>query len=127
MDQTNEYINVTEILAILKAVTKWRPYIGKCRIRIFCDNTAAVAGLQRKTTWGRLMTVLRKVLLLAAELNLEIKPLWLSSADNFLADALSRFDVKTVAKVAPQVKLRSRDYPPRDNRPRPSRNHTKVI
>jgi len=110
--QRKEHINVKEMLAVLKALTKWRSLIGNCRVRMFCDNTPVVAGLQRKTTRGRLMTALRKVLLQAAVLDIEIEPLWLSSSDNFFADALSRFDIKTIAEHAPQIKLLTRDYPP---------------
>ena len=56
------------------------------------DNRAVVYGLKNLTIKGNSMKVLRKCLLLAANYDLEIKPPWIPTNENRLADALSRFD-----------------------------------
>jgi len=49
------------------------------------------------------MKVLRRCLLLAADYDLELESQWISTKDNALADALSRFDYNRVADLAPQL------------------------
>jgi len=49
------------------------------------------------------MDVLRRCLLLAAEFNLETEVNWISTNDNKLADALSRFEYQKIANLAPQL------------------------
>lgn len=73
--QRNEHINVKEMIAVFVAVEKWAPRLAGCHPHLFCDNTAVVSGLRRRTSRGRLMGVLRKVLLLAARYDIKIDPL----------------------------------------------------
>jgi hypothetical protein len=106
--QRDEHINIKEMLAILAAFRRWGKSITGHEVYLYCDNTAVVCALRRKTTRGRLMQALRKVLLSAALLDVLIVPTWLPSKDNFLADALSRFDQRRIADYAPQLKLPQR-------------------
>ena len=70
--QRNEHINVKEMIAVFVAFKRWAPQLVRAQLRIFCDNTAVVSGLRRRTSRGRLMAVLRKTLLLAARYDIEI-------------------------------------------------------
>ena len=49
------------------------------------------------------MDVLRRCLLLAASLDLEIESQWIPTHENELADALSRFDFEKITNIAPQL------------------------
>lgn len=49
------------------------------------------------------MNLLRRCLLLAAAYDLEIDVNWISTHENTLADALSRFDFLKLADIAPMV------------------------
>jgi len=49
------------------------------------------------------MQVLRRTLLLAADYDLELEAIWISTKDNTLADALSRLDWDRIATIAPQL------------------------
>ena len=106
--QRNEHINVKEMVAVHVALKKWGPQLAGCQLIIFCDNTAVVSGLRRKTTRGRLMAVLRKTLLLAAQFDIEIDPHWIPSGENRLADALSRFEADKLKLLAPQLRIPQR-------------------
>ena len=102
--QRNEHINVKEMIAVLVALRTWAPQLAGCHLQLFCDNTAVVSGLRRKTSRGRLMTVLRRTLLLAARFDIEIEPQWIPSGENCLADALSRFETNRIKLLAPQLR-----------------------
>ena len=103
--QRNEHINVKEMIAVLVAFKRWAPLLAGCRLHLFCDNTAVVSSLRRRTSRGRLMAVLRKTLLLAARYDIEIEPQWIPSAENCLADALSRFEADRINQLAPQLRI----------------------
>ena len=80
--QRNEHINVKEMIAVLVAFKRWAPKLAGCHLHLFCDNTAVVSGLRRRTSRGRLMATLRKTLLLAARYDIEIDPRWIPSGEN---------------------------------------------
>lgn len=101
--QRNEHINVKEMIAVLVALEKWAPQLAGSHLHVFCDNTAVVSGLRRRTSRGRLMDILRKALLVAARYDIEIDPKWIPSAENCLADALSRFETDRIKLLAPQL------------------------
>ena len=98
-----EHINKGEMRAVeqvrLYRGGKWR---GK-RLVIHIDNSAVVHGLINQTMRGAPMRVLRRCLLLAAAYDLDLEARWVSTTENALADALSRFDLKKIADLAPQL------------------------
>jgi len=49
------------------------------------------------------MQVLRRCLLLATEYDLDLQARWISTKENALADALSRFEYQKVADIALQL------------------------
>ena len=75
------------------------------------DNRAVFYGLAKGTIRGASMTVLRRCLLLATEYDLELQPIWISTNENALADALSRFDHERVTNLAPQLLSQSCNLP----------------
>ena len=57
----------------------------------------------RSTSRERVLTVLRKTLLVATCHDIEIEPFWMTSGENCFADALSRFEADKLKFVAPQL------------------------
>jgi len=76
---------------------KWR---GKT-VRMHIDNRAVAHALSNRTIRGASMPVMRRCLLLATEYDIDIEAHWISTKENALADALSRFDYDRIADIAP--------------------------
>ena len=97
----SEGINLLKLLAISYALEIWKDRFSRCYLIIHTDNTTAFHGLQSLRLRGASNEPLRKCLRLAATADITIKPAWLSSADNALADALFRHDDTTIANICP--------------------------
>jgi len=101
--KTREHINTKEIRAVEQALLHWgQKWTGR-RVTIHTDNRAVAHGIANSTIRGASMDVLRRCLLLAAQYDLEIEVNWISTHDNTLADALSRFDFGKIANLEPQL------------------------
>ena len=109
----SEGINSLELLAILYALEIWKDRLSRCHLVVHTDNTTAFHSLQSLQLRGASNKPLRRCLHLAATADITIKPVWLSSADNALADALSRHNCTTVTNICPhwQTPLFSTTYP----------------
>ena len=100
---TREHINTEEMRAVEQILLYWgKSWKGK-RVVMHTDNRAVSYGLANGTIRGASITVLRRCLLLATEYDLELQPIWISTNENALADALSRFDYSRVTNRAPQL------------------------
>jgi hypothetical protein len=108
----DKHINAKEMMAALKAIELWGPqFLEGKRLFLFIDNTAVVGGLTKHSIRGQAMAPLRKLLLLAAALDIELVPRWIPTAENTLADALSRHEWRKIADISPmltQAALRTR-------------------
>jgi hypothetical protein len=100
-------------MAALKAIELWGPQIleGK-RLFLFIDNTAVVGGLTKHSIRGEAMAPLRKLLLLAAALDVELVPRWIPTSENTLADALSRHEWRKIADISPMLTQAALRTPP---------------
>lgn len=95
------HINIHELEAILLAMEAWGGHWSRTKLIIHTDSSTAFNGLTRNTLRGTANSPLRKILLLAAKHDIKIIPHWISSEENGLADALSRFNVQAVANLCP--------------------------
>jgi hypothetical protein len=111
----DKHINAKEMMAALKAIELWGPQPqlleGK-RLFLFIDNTAVVGGLTKHSIRGEAMAPLRKLLLLAAALDIELVPRWIPTAENTLADALSRREWRKIADICPLLTQATLRTPP---------------
>ena len=96
-----EDINSLELFAILYALETWNVRLSQCHLIVHTDNTTAFHGLQSLRLRGASNKPLRECLRLAATADITIKPVWLSSTDNALADALSRHNNITITNICP--------------------------
>src|SRR5438876_2966244 len=62
-----------------------------------CDNSAIVGTISKTSIKGKAINSLPLILLTAALYDIEIYACWLSSEENWIADALSCFNMKRLA------------------------------
>lgn len=95
-------INIHELDAILFGLQKWAPRWQSYCLTVYTDNTTAKTGLWRQTLHsGAANDTLREILLLAAQYDIKLDPHWIPGKTNCLADALSRWDMTTIANLCP--------------------------
>jgi len=98
-----DHINTAEINAIVTALRLWRSEFTGGFVIIHTDNTTAEAALGSGTTRGTAsMDLLRDAIVLAATADIKLHACRISSVDNGLADALSRFEWDKIANLCPQ-------------------------
>ena len=93
------HINIHELEAILLAIEAWGLKWAKSQLILYTDSITAFDGLTHHIFRGAANFILWKILLLATQYNIAIKPRWLSSNENGLANALSRFSESTVTNL----------------------------
>lgn len=98
-EETSLHINTTEILIIQLALQRWASCWQSGLLIIHTDNTTAQSAFGRGTTRSAAMDTLRTSLVLATAEDIKLHPQRVSTADNSLADALSRLDWDTVADL----------------------------
>lgn len=85
--------------AVLVAFVLFAPFWRGMHLVIYTDNATTFTGLKKHQLKSPSNIYLRHILLLAAENDVRIEPVWLPGATNNLADALSRFDFVTSANL----------------------------
>ncbi|KAJ6528846.1 hypothetical protein B0H19DRAFT_915629, partial [Mycena capillaripes] len=84
-----------ELWAVLHALRTWATptWAGTC-ITLRVDNSGAVDGLNGGSLReAPSQSLLREIFLIALSLNFSIHCVWIDSKSNYVADALSRFDM----------------------------------
>lgn len=92
-----------ELWAVLHALRCWASssWAGTL-VTLRVDNTGAVDGLNGGSLRERpSQALLREIFLLALSFNFSIHCVWISSKSNYLADALSRFDMYRLRPMLP--------------------------
>ena len=92
--QVKPSIQYQELLAVVASVLLWGHFFRNKRIKLFCDNSSVV-GMVNNTTSGckNCMVLIRLLVLRSMELNLRVFAKHVETKSNFLADALSRFQM----------------------------------
>jgi len=94
-------INEREVRAITTSFQLWATRWEHSSVCIHTDNTVALSGFQNTVVKGPGNYPLREILQLAAAYDITLYAEWVSSAENGLADALSRFDRDRVLLLCP--------------------------
>ena len=93
-------ITYLEIIHIALAIYLWKERFTNKKIIFHCDNMAVVTILNSKSSKkDRVMFLLRKIVLWTLLFNFQFKALHIFSKDNFIADALSRGQMKKFREV----------------------------
>ena len=96
-DDDFDHINVAKVQAVALALRHWGQHWKNHELVIHVDNTTALAGFRKGRLRGQPNVPLRNALLDCVRWQCQWTPIWLSSHNNALADALSRLDEATIA------------------------------
>jgi hypothetical protein len=100
-----KHINYKEMFAVLQALQLWLASFAGRRVHVYCDNEAVVTALRKQTIRGNAISPLRKIAMLAALHDVQLTIHWIATAENALADALSRWDWARVANMCPHLQV----------------------
>ncbi|KAG6244830.1 hypothetical protein E4U24_004797 [Claviceps purpurea] len=101
-NERSHHINVTETIAIATAIQKWAYSWRHATLIIHTDNTTAEAGFRHGQTRARPANrSIQSALARCAARDIKIHCIRVTSADNGLADALSRLDWPTITQLCP--------------------------
>ncbi len=107
-------IQFKELYAVLQAILRWGHLWRHSHVHFHVDNQAVVAALSDHTNRSpHLVKLLQHILMLAAALEFSFSSSWLSSADNALADAASRFQYTRLFSLAPGLDKQPSSVNPR--------------
>jgi hypothetical protein len=106
-------IDWKEAYAVLFAFAKWSHLWSGHAVTIMCDNTVIVNAINSKSVRGTAIDPLQLLFLTAALYDIEVSSTWLSSKDNWIADALSRFKIQKIADIFPQFQSNDSSFHPR--------------
>jgi len=98
-----KHINWKEAYAVLYAIAIWGDTWKGHTIVMMCDNFAVVRALNNRTIRGDAIHPLQLIFLAAALFNIDLLSEWLPTKENWIADALSRFELDKVADLFPQL------------------------
>ena len=105
-------INIHEIEVVLQSFQRWG-VLWAGAVYIHTDNTTAQFGVLKQTLKSPAHNEpLRQLLLIAAELDIKVEAIRISSGDNGLADALSRNEVDKIADWCPHWQMIPTTMPP---------------
>ena len=87
------------MFAILHAVFLWHRYWENGKLIVHCDNEGVVNAINKKSICGPIINLLQILLLLTGLLNIDILAVWIPTAENAVADALSQHDFKRLTNL----------------------------
>lgn len=84
-------INTLEMWPVLVGLRRWGSYFTGKTVVLYIDNTQVMYMIANSASSNKTcMEWLRQIFWLCIKFNIQLKPTYITSADNFLADALSR-------------------------------------
>ena len=93
-------INVLELWPVVLGIQRWGPFFKDCFVHVKTDNMQVLAMLCTGRSSNKLcMSWLREIFWMCFVWNIDIKASYIRSADNHLADALSRLPYRNVAPM----------------------------
>ncbi|KAF7366908.1 Integrase/recombinase xerD [Mycena sanguinolenta] len=97
-----QHIQVKEMLAVVHAVLRWGDRFRGSHVVFHIDNEAVYNSLRNFSIRSTpTMTLLRQFIALACRLDFSFSSVWLSSVENSIADAASRFSFTRMFELAP--------------------------
>ena len=97
-DSAPRNINVLELWPVVLGLKRWGPLFRNCYVHVITDNMQVLAMLCTGRSSNKLcMSWLREIFWMCFIWNIDISPSYIKSADNCLADALSRLPYRGVA------------------------------
>ena len=105
-------IEFLELYALCIAIFTCADRLCNKQILIFCDNQAVIAMVNNTTSGCKFcMTLIIQLMILCMEINLRIFVRYVKSAENILADCLSRMDLKRFERCAAELGWEMDEFP----------------
>ena len=105
-------ITYLELHAVCVSLFLWMPLVKNRRIRLFCDNEGAKNILNSASSKCKnCMVLVRKITLLSMIWNCRVFAEFVPTKENYLADALSRFEMDRFWKDVDKDNLIVNRYP----------------
>jgi ribonuclease HI len=99
----DKHINFKEMYAVWHALQNWTLESTASTVELHCDNEAVVAALTKGSIKGPAIGPLRRIAMLLALHDIDLKCAWIPTTENTLADALSRWDTEKIANLCPNL------------------------
>lgn len=102
-------INQLELLTVMVAIKLWKDQLKGNRIRVQCDNTTAVAAMNKarmRTTFAQ--RCMREIAFWTAMSDFEVWTVHIEGVRNVVADALSRWHTNEQYKCSVEVLMRDK-------------------
>ncbi|XP_033762122.1 uncharacterized protein LOC117343748 [Pecten maximus] len=98
-------ITFLELVPILLAIHTWGNDLRDKKVIFRVDNSALATILNKKTSkLDRVMCLLRELILVSMQYNIQLKAQHIAGVDNFIADAISRFQWGRFRVLEPEAK-----------------------
>ena len=108
VDQAPKNINVYELWPVVVGIKRWAKFFTNSRLHAITDNMQVLAMLNTGRSANKTcMTWLREIFWICFVFNIDIHATYIRSADNHLADALSRLAYKGVEDSCTKLLLKS--------------------
>src|SRR5437762_3388289 len=105
------------MFAVLHAFLLWHEVWRGGKVRLACDNSSVVDGINKHSIKGSAIVPLQRIFLIAAIYDIQIFSFWISFEENIVANAASRYDYKRFANLGLHIS---------HNLPRPSQLRQKL-
>jgi hypothetical protein len=93
-----------ELYPIVVSALLWGSTWSSKRILFFCDNMGVVIAINKgRSRSPKIMTLLRRLVLVAAQFSFAYSAEHVTSKNNGIADSLSRFQMSRFRELAPQA------------------------
>jgi hypothetical protein len=97
-------IHVRELFGLVAAVYTWRQQLSNLNVTLCCDNMAVVAIISKLDTKCKpSLAILKFLHQTCLSFNIFIVPIWVSSAENSMADAISRNEIDSFLSNNPSA------------------------
>ena len=105
-DELKRNINVCELWPVVNGIRRWAPHFKNKRLHVVTDNMHVLAMLNTGRSANKTcMSWLREIFWMCFIFNMDIHATYIPSADNHLADALSRLAYNGVIPKCSQLLL----------------------
>ena len=101
-------IEYAELLGLVITVYIWSDKLANQRVQVFCDNQTVIVVVNNTTSSCKnCMVLVRKLVLRSLEYNFRLFATYVKSADNEIADSLSRLDFRRFDILAKKHRLQN--------------------
>ncbi|XP_046337870.2 uncharacterized protein LOC124119423 [Haliotis rufescens] len=111
-DGSTRDMTLLELFRIVLSVCLWGTAFANRKVLFFCDNQVVVSIINKQSSKApRIMSLIRQLVLQGLKHNILFKARYITTHDNIIADALSRFQWERFRNAAPSANLHPTPLP----------------